>query len=209
VKPRPLLATILLAGWTGSAHAETFRSKECGATFMIPSTWTAEVQSPDDTRGADNDTLSCSIALRPRGWSKKVARSRWGTPDPPLTLLVFKPSTSYEQALEEIGFDEGDEAGRGFGMPGGYGSFATAQPYAAGRLRGHAAYTFFRGFIRDDALLQGEESRVFSGEIGHLVLKTKPGRVVAFECEGGSPDMAVDCEPVIQRIGRSITFTPP
>jgi hypothetical protein len=121
-------------------------------------------------------------------------------------LFVFSPSTSYEEALDQTGFEESG-SGEGLGMNGGYGSFAVAKPYKAGSASGTAAYTFFRGFIEDASLLHDGESGVFSGEIGHVVLKTPSGQPVAFECHGDTPDEEVDCEPVIQMIGRTLKLT--
>lgn len=152
--------------------------------------------------------MQCDIALRPRGWSLRSKRSRWGAPDPPLDLVVFKAETSYDEALDQMGF-ETDEGHRGFGVPGGYGSFGTAEPYKAGESAGLAAYSFFRGFINNEKLLKKDESRVFSSDIGHIVLKTPSGRVIAFESQGNTPDEPVDYERVIQMIGRSIVVKTP
>jgi hypothetical protein len=190
----------------GSLHpvAPTLvRSTTCGAEFFIPRPWSASREGPDAVK---SDTADCHIALRPRGWSERAKHSRWGSPDPPLTLILFSRSKTFDQALEEIGFDNDEE--RGLGMWGGYGSRAGAAEYKAGPLTGLAASTFFRGFIRDEALLRAEESRVFSGEIGHIVLKTRSGRPIGFVCDGGSPDDEVDCAPVIERIARTIRFIP-
>jgi hypothetical protein len=142
--------------------------------------------------------------LRPRGWSRRAKSSRWGAPHSPLDLVVFRVDTSYDEALDQMGFETDEESGHGFGVPGGYGSFATAEPYRAGKSTGQAAYTFSRGFITDEKLLKKDESRVFSGEDAHIVLKTPSGRVIAFECPCRTPDEPVNCEPVMQMIGRSI-----
>ncbi len=185
--------------------ARVFNDKQCGIVFSIPRSWTARKAPSEESRIEEGEVIRCSIALRPNGWSKLAKRSRWGAPDPPLVLFVFSSSVSYDQALSEIGFEQ-DEGRDRFGMSGGYGSFATAQPYQSGGLSGQAAYTFFRGFVRDESLLHGEESRVFSGEIGHMVLKAPSGRFIGFECEGGTPDESVDCESAIDRIARTIRF---
>jgi len=144
--------------------------------------------------------------LRPRGWSQRAKRSRWGAPDPPLDLVVFRADTSYDEALDQMWFETDEEYGHGFGVPGGYGSFATAEPYKAGKSAGLAAYSFFRGFIKDEKLLKKNESRVFSSEIGRIVLKTPSGRVIAFQSQGNKPDERLDYESVIQMIGRSIVI---
>jgi hypothetical protein len=94
-------------------------------------------------------------------------------------------------------------------VPGGYGTLATAETYEAGKSTGQAAYTYFRGFIKDEKLLEKDESRVFSSDIGHIVLKTPSGRVIAFESQGNTPDERVNFEPVIQMIGRSIVLKTP
>ena len=153
--------------------------------------------------------MQCDVALRPRGWSQRAKRSRWGAPDPPLELIVFKSDTSYDEALDQMGFETDVGGTHGFGVPGGYGSFATAEPYKAGPSTGQAAYSYFRGFINDEKLLRKDESRVFSSDIGHIVLKTSSGRIIAFESEGNTPDEPVDYETVIQMIGRSIVVKPP
>jgi len=144
--------------------------------------------------------------LRPRGWSQRAKRSRWGAPDPPLDLVVFRSDTSYDEALDQMWFETDEEYGHGFGVPGGYGVFGTAEPYKAGKSTGLAAYSYFRGFIKDEKLLKKNESRVFSSEIGRIVLKTPSGRIIAFQSQGNTPDERLDYEAVIQMIGRSIVI---
>jgi len=188
---------VAVAAAAGTRRVE-FRS--CGVAFTIPASWSAQLRPAKQI----DDSMRCRIALRPHGWSRRAKHSRWDAPDAPLDLVVFRSDTSYDEALDQMWF-ETDEGGR-FGIPGGYGSFATAEPYRAGKSSGQAAYTFFRGFIKDEKLLKKDESRVFSGDIGRIVLKTPSGGVIAFVCEGGTPDDPVNCEPVIQMIGRSITI---
>jgi hypothetical protein len=195
-------ASVTLAATAGTRHVEF---ANCAAGFTLPSSWSAHL----NPSAKDDDSVQCSIALRPRGWSQRAKRSHWGAPDPPLTLFVFKPTTSYEEGLDQIGFEQDEDANHGFGMPGGYGLFATAEPYKAGNLSGLAANTFFRGFIDDERLLDDNESRVFSGDIKHVVLKTRSGRTVAFVCSGDTPDAPVDCEAMMQMIGRSIVIKTP
>jgi hypothetical protein len=188
-----------------AAGTRTIELRKCGVAFAIPASWSTQLRSAEQI----DDSVQCSIALRPRGWSQRARRSRWGASDPPLSLVVFKPETSYDEALDQMGFESDEAYGHGFGVPGGYGTFATAEPYKAGDLTGQAAYSYFRGFIKDEKLLEKDESRVFSGDIGHIVLKAPSGRVVAFQCEGSTPDERVNCEPVIQMIGRSIVLRAP
>jgi hypothetical protein len=201
-------ALVTLACFVAVAAAAGTRSVEfrkCGVAFTIPASWSAQLRPSKQL----DDSMQCSIALRPRGWSRRAKRSRWGASDPPLDLIVFKTETSYDEALDQMGFETDEAFGHGFGVPGGYGMFATAEPYSAGKFTGQAAYSYFRGFIKDEKLLEKDESRVFSGDIGHIVLKAPTGRVVAFECGGGTPDERVNCEPVIQTIGRSIVLRAP
>jgi hypothetical protein len=189
-----------LTAVTAAASTRRVEFRSCGVAFTIPASWSAQLVPAEDV----DDSVQCEIALRPHGWSKLAKRSRWGAPDPPLGLFVFRPDTSYDEALDQMGFETDEENGHGFGVPGGYGSFATAQPYQAGKSNGQAAFTFFRGFINDDALLKKDESRVYSGEVGHIVLKTPSARVIGFEGEPGTPDEPVDYDPVVQMIARSI-----
>jgi hypothetical protein len=190
---------------TAAAGTRRVEFRACGVVFTMPASWSARLRPAAEI----DDSMQCDMALRPRGWSRRAKHSRWGAPDPPLHLVIFKSNTSYDQALDQMGFETDAGGNHGFGVPGGYGSFATAEPYKAGASTGQAAYSYFRGFINDEKLLSKDESRVFSGEIAHIVLKTASGRVIAFECEGGTPDEPLNCEPVMQMIGRSIVFKPP
>jgi len=194
---------VALACFVAVAAAAATRRVEfrtCGVAFTMPASWSAQLRPAKEV----DDSMECRIMLRPRGWSQRAKRSRWGASDSPLDLVVFKSDTSYDEALDQMWF-ETDEGGR-FGIPGGYGSFATAEPYKAGKLTGLAAYSFFRGFIKDEKLLKKNESRVFSSEIGRIVLKTPSGRVIAFQSQGNKPDERLDFEAVIQMIGRSIVI---
>jgi hypothetical protein len=199
---RTFLVLACFVAVTASAATRLVAFPSCGVTFTMPESWSAQLSPAKQI----DDSMQCDIALRPGGWSQRAKRSRWGAPDPPLHLAVFKPDTSYDEALDQMGFETDGDANHGFGVPGGYGSFATAEPYKAGTSTGLAAYSFFRGFINDEKLLKKDESRVFSSDIGHIVLKTPSGRVIAFESQGNTPDEPLDYEAVIQMIGRSIVM---
>lgn len=198
---------LMLAGLiavTAAAGTRRVEFRACGAAFTIPASWSAQLMPAKKT----DDSMQCGIALRPHGWSRLTRRSRWGAPAVPLWLFVFKGDTSYVEALDQMGFETNEESGRGFGIPG-YKTFAEAQPYKVGKLRGLAAYTAYRGFISDDTLLRKDESRIFGGETGHIVLQMPSGRSIGFQCEPSTPDEPVHCEPVIQMIGRSIVIKTP
>jgi len=191
-----------LVAVTAAAGTRRVEFRTCGVTFTMPASWSAQLMPAKQI----DDSMQCGIALRPRGWAKRARHSRWGAPAVPLSLFVFKTDTTYVEALDQMQFETNEESGRGFGIPGGYDSFAEARPYKAGKLTGLAAYTDYRGFISNDALLHKDESRVFGAETGHVVLRTPSGRSVGFLCETSTPDEPVKCEPVIQMIGRSIAI---
>lgn len=173
----------------------------CGIAFTLPPGWTARVHPP---REPDSETDEACIAdLAPRNWSRVVETSRWDPSKVPLTLVIYKAGTAFDDALDDAGFEhDGDR----FGIPGGYGSFGVAEPAAMEGWRGQESDTFFRGFIRDESRLRDGESRVFSGDARHLVLQSPAGHIVGFQCNGGTPDEPVDCAPVMRQILRTLTF---
>ena len=185
------------------ASSSTFTSNECGIAFSLPDGWAAESESGPHLRG-NHEPVGCSVAIRPPGWTEAASNSRWNVEDPPILLTVFSDQTTFAEALIASGFEE-DEYGKGFGVPGGYGAFDLAEPYHAGTFSGLVAYSFFRGFIRDEALLRGE-SNVFSGETATVVLKDDRSRPFAFQYLGGTPDEGVDWEPALERIARTFQF---
>ena len=186
------------------AASKTYRFKECGVDFDLLSNWSVTL---DHSETATRDShLRCAFALRPNGWKKVAKASRWDANETPLWLMVFTPSTSFEEALAASGFEKDTERNR-FGVPGGYGSFGEAEPFRTGNRSGLVAFSFFRGFIRDEAKLQQGESRVFSGEVATIVLRGDHSRPFAFECDGGTPDEPVDCPSVIERISATLQFT--
>lgn len=173
---------------------QTDGSEECGVSFELPKGWTAETVEPE------TDVQQCAVALRPGRWSGSIAKSRWNSPDPPLRLIVFKSTASFQDALDDRNFETQDDGKVTMEQRG---RSAQAQPYSAGKAKGIAAYTYFRGFARDGAVFPDENSRFYSGEAGHYVLRN--GRlIVAFECEGGDPDYPVDCGPTVQAVAKSI-----
>jgi hypothetical protein len=89
------------------------------------------------------------------------------------------------------GFEKQEERG-GLGMEGGYGSFAAAQEYRLGEWTGWEADTFYRGFAKDGAKLDPDESRVYSGDIAHIVVKDRR-HVVGVECTAGVMEHTFDC----------------
>jgi hypothetical protein len=199
---RTLLMLAGLAAVTATAGTRRVEFRTCGVAFTIPASWSAQLIPGKEI----DDSMQCGIALRPRAWSRVAKRSRWQSSDPPLAFFVFKPETSYDEALDQMGFETDEETGHGFGVPGGYGSFATAERYRAGKSTGLAAYSYFRGFIKDEELLEKNESPAFSGDIGHIVLKTPSGRVIGFEGDEGTPDEPVNYKAIIQMIGHSVAI---
>ncbi len=177
-------------------------TRKCGVAFVLPAKWTAAEKRSHDYPAETN--IECQVLLRPAGWTALARKSRWGAADPPVVLMIFASDTSYEDALDEVGF-ENDENGHGFGVPGGLG-FGEAEPYVAGRFSGLVAHTYFRGFIRDDSLLHKDESRVFGGEIVNVVMKAPSGRIIAFRCWGSTPDERIDCDAAIKGAGGTLTF---
>jgi len=105
-----------------------------------------------------------------------------------------------DDALDDMGFEHDGER---FGVPGGYGSFGEAEKATYGAFQGLEASGFYRGFIRDETRLRKGESRVCSGEVVTIVLKSPDGRIIGFECDGGTPDEGIDCESVMKRVTRT------
>jgi hypothetical protein len=174
---------------------------KCGVELAVPPGWHAILEKPKD----QSDFVLCEIAIQPVRWPAIVAKSRWDAPDHPLLVFVFAPSTSYEQALDDVGFEK-DEFGRGLGFETWHGQFETAEPFSAGGIIGVLAQTVFRGYIRDQSLRRPEEPGVFTGGIDHIVLKTAAGRFIGFECAGATPDAPIDCRQVIQLVAGSLRF---
>jgi hypothetical protein len=124
-------------------------------------------------------TAECDVELRPDRWSETAKASRWHADDPPLTLILFQRGTSFEYALHAQDFD----------------TFGTTEPYTVGDSSGVVARVFSRVFAKDD-----DEPRAAGHDIEHVVLKTPGGRVIAFDCPGGTPDDPIDCDRVIRRV---------
>ena len=186
------------------ASSPTYTSSECGVAFSLPDGWTAESESVAHL-GENHEPVRCSIAIRPPGWIEEVSNSRWSVEDPPIRLTVFSEETTFAEALIASGFEE-DEYGKGFGVAGGYGLFATSEPLQVGRFSGLVAESFFRGFILDEELLRNDESRVSSGDITTIVLQDERNRPFTFQHFGGAPDVGSDYEPALERIARTLRF---
>jgi len=103
-----------------------------------------------------------------------------------------------------MGFEK-DEQGR-VGVPGFRSVLDEAEPFEIGALSGVQATPFYRGYIRDESLLRGDESRVYRTTEVHIVAKTPAGRWVGIECDSGTPDNSVHCESVVPRVARSLRF---
>jgi hypothetical protein len=181
------------------AAAHTVHHDACRVAFAIPSNWRADFKPLHD----DDSDRACAVGLMPRDWPKVITTSRWDMADLPLRMVIYKPDTPFDDAVDDSGFEHDGER---FGIPGGYGSFADAKPVSISPWRGLRADAFSRGFIRDEALLKPDESRVYSSSITTIIVKSPAGRVVAFECPGGTPDEPIDCEGVIVRIVRTLAF---
>ena len=170
----------------------TFTSHECGVSFVLPRHWTAQA------------TDECDVALRPAGWSRIAKKSRWSPSDPPLVLVLFERGMSFDQALEEKDF-EPDEGG--YAIHRGQGN-AVAEPYVAGQYSGLVARVFSRIFIDDDARVRDDEPRAVGHDIEYVVLKAPGGRVIGFDCPGGSPDEPIDCDAIIRQVLPTLRLAP-
>jgi hypothetical protein len=194
---RTTALTLVLIAHTGFAGTV----RRCGVTFVLPAKWTATEEVSRDY--PEETDIQCTVSLRPRGWNAN--KSRWTASDPPIALMIFGAGTSFDDALDGAGFEH-EENGTRFGMPGGYGSFAEAEPYAAGGFSGLVVQPFSRGFIRDEATLRGDESRVFGPSFQTLVMKDSSGRIIGFHANGGTPDEPVDADAIIKRIAETLAF---
>src|SRR5690242_17265714 len=83
-----LTATPLFA-WTG-----------CGLTFDLPQRWTAAV--------IDRDAKQCEIGLRPAGWERMRARSRWPENEYAIRLKRYFRAT-LDTATEDLEFERSEE----------------------------------------------------------------------------------------------------
>lgn len=200
---------IVAVGASESASPKRWRFASCGINFGLPAGWTAALEPPDaDDRSSDDHSAElCTIDLRPRNWSRIAKKSRWDASDPPLILTVFKAGTTLEKALGEAGFQNDPDDLHGYGVAGGYGSWARAKTYRFRQWRGQEADTFFRGFARDDAHLAEGESRVFSGEQPIIVVRGPAGRMLQFDCGGGTPDEPVNCYAAVEAVLRTAQFS--
>lgn len=170
---------------------------QCGVHFSIPKNWHASLEPTDD------DTIACRFNIDPPRWHPQ--RSRWGdAPAHPLRLEIYAPSATYDEALDEMGFEK-DEEGR-VGVPGFRSVLSQAEPFALGRLAGVQSSPFYRGYAKDESLLEEGESRVYSTVEEHIVAKTPEGRWIGIECDHGTPDASVDCEAVVPIVARSLRF---
>ena len=193
---------LLLLAHTGFAGTV----RRCGVTFVLPAKWTATEEVSRDY--PEETDIQCVVALRPWGWTVRARKSRWDASDPPMALMIFGGDTSFEDALDGAGFEHEENSAR-FGIPGGYGTFSEAEPYAAGRFSGFVVRPFFRGFIRDESTLRENESRVFSGSIETVIMKEPSGRIIAFHAPGGTPDDPIDRDAIIAGIARTLVFEAP
>ncbi len=170
---------------------------QCGIRFDLPRGWTAAVEPVE---ADDHGIERCDIGIRPPHYAKDFEDSNFDAEDPPLTLTVFK--VPFDEALSNAGFQKDEDRG-GLGMEGGYGSFATADEVHIGKWTGWEADTFYRGFAKDDAKLDPEDSRVYSGDIAHLVVTDKK-HVIGFDCTRGVVEHQFECGGVVQRILKSL-----
>ena len=169
----------------------------CGVTFDAPDGWRASVEKIDEAG------IACLIDLDPPKWPDPK-HSRWGGPEHPFKIEIYTPSTTYDQALEKMGFDK-DEQGR-VGVPGFRSVLEEAKPWRMGKLRGVIAEPFYRGYIQDESLLRKDEERVYSTVEYHVVAKTA-GRWIGIECDFGTPDASVDCDAVMTLVARGLRFS--
>jgi hypothetical protein len=169
---------------------------QCGVRFELPRGWTAVVEPVE---ADDREAEQCDIGIRPPHYAKQLAETQWDAEDPPMTLTVFK--VPFDEALTNAGFEKQEE--RGLGMEGGYGSFAAAQEYRLGKWTGWEADTFYRGFAKDGAKLDPDESRVYSGDIAHIVVKDRR-HVVGVECTAGVMEHTFNCADAVAGILKSL-----
>ena len=154
--------------------ATRFSSVRCGGVaFTLPDRWTARA------------TEECDVEVRPPRWSAKAKRSRWEMADPPLKLITFDPGTILKQALEAQDFE----------------TLSAEQSYAVGGYSGRTAIKPSRLFLRRGARPQNDDEPTGGlHDIEFYVLKAPGGQVIAFECQGGSPDEPFDCDAAIRGI---------
>jgi hypothetical protein len=169
----------------------------CGVTFDAPDGWRTSVEKIDDA------AIACRINLDPPKWPEPK-HSRWGGPEHPFKIEIYTPSTTYDQALEKMGFEK-DEEGR-VGIFGFRSVFEEATPWHMGKLRGVIVDPFYRGYIQDESLLRKDEERVYSTVEYHIVAKTA-GRWIGIECDSGTPDASVDCDAVLPLVARGLRFS--
>ena len=170
---------------------------QCGIRFELPRGWTTAAEPVEaDDRGIER----CDIGIRPPHYAQELADSRFDGEDPPLTLTVFE--VSFDEAVSNAGFQKDEDRG-GFGMEGGYGSFAKADQIRVGKWTGWEADTFYRGFAKDDAKLEPDESRVYSGEIAHIVVTDKK-HVIGIDCTGGVVEHRFECGDAANWILKSL-----
>jgi len=168
---------------------------QCGVQFELPKGWTAVVEPVE---ADDRDAEACDIGIRPPHYAQQLAKTQWDADDPPMTLTVFK--VPFDEAVSNAGFEQGE---RGLGMEGGYGSFATAVEFRLGKWTGWEASTFYRGFAKDGAKLDPEESRVFSGDITHIVVKNGK-HIIGLECGMGVFEHPFRCGDAVNTVLRSL-----
>ena len=153
--------------------ATRFDSARCRVAFTLPDHWTART------------TWKCDVEVRPPRWSAKVKRSRFLMPDPPLTLFTFERGTSFGQALGARSFDLWSAVG----------------DYTAGEWSGRTGSRPTRIYLRPGVRPRNDDEPTgILKDVYQYVLKGRGGRIIAFECQGGSPDERFDCQGAVRRI---------
>ncbi|HEY6136856.1 MAG TPA: hypothetical protein VI670_03745 [Thermoanaerobaculia bacterium] len=170
----------------------------CGIHVSVPDGWKASIASNTNT-----EVVECKAEIDPPHWPTP-GKSRWGAPDHPLGIKVFLRKAARDAVFEEMSFFT-DEEGE-VTVPGFRSVMEKAEPFRMGRLRGFQATPFGRGYIRDESLLRGDESRVYSSSTWLIVAKTREGRWVGIECDGGTPDEVVGCDAAVPLLAKTSRF---
>ena len=181
-----MLLPLLLAAWTG-----------CGLTFNVPRGWHAAV--------VDDTPTQCEIGLEPPGWERMRKKSRW--PEEELAISVRRYRMTFEQALDDIGFER-DDQGR-WGMPSFRGMFEPARPVRYGAFRGLRNEPWGRQYAKEGADL-GDYPRVQGSSEVFIALHDARETVVSIIYGRGSPDTPFDRDAAANVVIASLrAATPP
>ena len=144
---------------------------QCGVHVSLPKGWRSRL------RTTDNPAVVCAIDFLPaRGTSASVS------------IEIFAPSASYEEAVDEAGFEREDDK---IGFYGMHGHLYEAMPFDNGNLKGVRATAYYGNG-------QGQED--------HILAKMLDGAWTAVECKSSPPD-AAPCDDMMALIARTLRRT--